>query len=65
MPKQKTKRSAMKRFKVTGGGKVRFAAAFKNHILTNKNRKRKRQLKALGVMNTTDGRKAKKLLGAG
>ncbi len=65
MPKQKTKRSAMKRFKVTGTGKVRFASAFKNHILTNKNRKRKRQLKALGVMNTTDGRKAKKLLGAG
>ena len=65
MPKQKTKRSAMKRFKVTGTGKVRFASAFKNHILTNKSRKRKRQLKALGVMNTTDGRKAKKLLGAG
>ncbi len=65
MPKNKSKRSAMKRFKVTGGGKVRHAKAFKNHILTNKNRKRKRQLKALGVMNTTDGRKAKKLLLAG
>ena len=62
MPKNKSKRAATKRFKVTGGGKVRFAKAFKNHILTTKNRKRKRQMKALGVMNTTDGRKAKKLL---
>ena len=65
MPKIKTKRGAVKRFKVTGSGKVRFAKGFKNHILTNKPRKRKRQLKALGVMNTTDGRKMKKLLGVG
>ncbi len=62
MPKIKSKRGAMKRFKVTAGGKVRHAKAFKNHILTNKGRKRKRHLKALGIMNTTDGRKAKKLL---
>lgn len=65
MPKIKTKRAAAKRYRVTGSGRVRFAPAFKNHILTNKNRKRKRQMKALGVMNTTDGRKAKKLIGEG
>ena len=65
MPKMKTKRAAGKRFKVTGSGRVRFAAAFKNHMLSCKPRKRKRQMKSLGVMNTTDGRKAKKLIGAG
>ena len=65
MPKMKTKRAACKRFKVTGGGKVRYAQGFKNHILTNKNRKRKRQMKALGILGPTDGRKMKKLLGEG
>lgn len=63
--KMKSKRCAMKRFKVTGSGKVKYAKAFKAHILTNKNRKRKRQAKGLGVMGTTDGRKIKKLIGAG
>lgn len=64
MPKMKTKRAAAKRYKVTGTGKVRYAKSFKNHILTHKNRKRKRQLKANGVMNSTDGRRAKRLIGA-
>ena len=63
--KMKSKRSAMKRFKVTATGKVRFAKAFKNHILTNKTRKSKRQMKGLGVMNTTDSRKNRKLIGEG
>ena len=63
--KMKTKRCACKRFKVSATGKVRYAKAFKNHILTNKNRKRKRQMKALGVMGTTDGRKVRKLIGEG
>ena len=62
MPKMKSKRAAAKRYKVTGSGKVRYAQSFKNHILTNKSRKRKRQAKALGGMNTTDGRRAKRLL---
>ena len=63
--KMKSKRCAMKRFKVTGSGRVKFAHAFKNHILTNKSRKSKRQKKGLGVMGTTDGRKIRKLIGAG
>jgi len=64
MPKMKTKRAATKRFKVTGTGKVRYGKGFKSHILTNKSRKRKRQMKALGVLNETDGRKMKRLIGA-
>lgn len=64
MPKMKTKRAAVKRFKVTASGKVRYAQGFKNHILTTKSRKRKRQMKPLGVLDATDGRKMKRLLGA-
>ena len=35
----------MKRFKVTGSGKVRRHKAYKSHILTKKSQKRKRNLR--------------------
>jgi len=41
MPKQKTKSSAKKRFKLTGTGKIKRKHAFKSHILTKKTKKRK------------------------
>ncbi len=44
MPKVKTNSSAKKRFKVTATGKVKFKHAFKNHILTKKDHKRKKGL---------------------
>ena len=43
MPKQKTKRAAMKRFKRTGTGKLKRWHANHSHILTKKSPKRKRQ----------------------
>ena len=45
MPKMKTKKSVAKRFSVTGTGKIKRAHDGKNHILTKKTRKRKRNLK--------------------
>ena len=45
MPKLKTRRSVAKRFKVSGSGKIRRRKAFRNHILTKKSPKRKRQLR--------------------
>lgn len=45
MPKIKTNRAAAKRFKKTGTGKIVRAKAFKSHILTKKNPKRKRALR--------------------
>ena len=41
MPKQKTKSSAKKRFKLTGTGKIKRKHAFTSHILTKKSKKRK------------------------
>ena len=38
MPKQKTKSSAKKRFKLTGTGKIKRKHAFKSHILTKKSK---------------------------
>ncbi|MEW5774647.1 MAG: 50S ribosomal protein L35 [Thermodesulfobacteriota bacterium] len=44
MPKMKTNRSAAKRFKATGSGKIRRRKQNLRHILTKKNAKRKRRL---------------------
>ena len=44
MPKVKTKSGAKKRFKLTGSGKIKRKNAFKNHILTKKEKKQKRNL---------------------
>lgn len=45
MPKQKSHRGAAKRFKITASGKVKRHHANKNHILTKKSQKRKRNLR--------------------
>jgi large subunit ribosomal protein L35 len=42
--KMKTKRSAAKRLKVTGTGKVMRRKGWKGHLLTGKNATRKRRL---------------------
>ncbi len=46
MPKIKTHRGAAKRFKLTGTGKIVRIKAYKSHILTKKNSKRKRSLES-------------------
>ena len=61
MPKMKTKRGAAKRFKVTGSGKVKRARGYRRHILTSKNRKKKRHLRK-GVMVAPANEKAIKAL---
>lgn len=45
MPKMKTHSGTAKRFRVTGGGKIMRAKAFKSHILTKKSPKRKRNFR--------------------
>ncbi len=44
MPKLKTNRSAAKRFKMTGSGKIRRRRQGLRHILTKKDRSRKNRL---------------------
>ena len=44
MPKMKTRKSAAKRFKLTGTGQFRHNHAYGRHILTKKSSKRKRRL---------------------
>lgn len=63
MPKMKTHKGAAKRFKVTGGGKVMREKAYKSHILTKKNAKRKRRLGSDIEVSSSDSKKVKRLLG--
>jgi large subunit ribosomal protein L35 len=65
MPKMKTNRSAAKRFKLTGKGKVKRRQAFKSHILTKKSPKRKRQLRDAKLRAPGDARRIKRMLKGG
>ena len=62
MPKLKTKRSAAKRFKVTGTGKLMKMNANKSHILTKKSPKRKRRLRKAVEVDGTNAKMMKRML---
>ncbi|MDD3803457.1 MAG: 50S ribosomal protein L35 [bacterium] len=64
MPKRKTKKTAAKRFKLTGKGKVKRAKAYKSHILTTKTHKRKRKLRKGTLVSDTQSKTIKELLQA-
>ena len=63
MPKLKSHRGAMKRFKVTGTGKIRKNSAFRSHILETKSPKRKRLLRHSEIVAPSDAKRIKRLLG--
>jgi large subunit ribosomal protein L35 len=62
MPKIKTRRSAAKRYKVTGTGKVRYKKQGLRHILTKKSSKRKRNLRKSGFLSKVESKRVKRLL---
>ncbi len=62
MRKQKTSKSAAKRFKVTGTGKVMRRHSHARHILTKKPRKRVRKLVSSALVSKADKRRVKKML---
>ncbi len=64
MPKQKTNRGAAKRFRRTGTGKLKRRRAYRNHILTKKATKRKRQLRTNPTVNSCEMKAANALLKA-
>jgi len=64
MPKQKTKRAAMKRFSITGRGRIKRSRANKRHILTKKSQERKNRLGKAALVSSADFRRTIKLLQA-
>ena len=62
MPKMKTKRSAAKRFKVTGSGKLKRNKAYRRHILTKKSPKTKRNLRQATTVDASNVKNMKQIL---
>jgi len=62
MPKMKTHRGAAKRFSLTKSGKVKRAKAFRNHILTKKSTKRKRNLRQGTFVSAVEANNIRKLI---
>ena len=66
MPKavarRKTKKSAAKRFKITGTGKILFSHGSRRHLLQGKSAKRKRHLAKKGTVDKTDMQRIKDCL---
>jgi large subunit ribosomal protein L35 len=63
MPKMKVNPGAKKRFALTGTGKIKRKHAYKSHILTKKETKRKRNLGYFTTVDKTDEKNIKLLLG--
>ena len=62
MPKLKTHRGAMKRFKKTASGKIKRGHASARHILTSKTRKQKRRLRKGGLVSDGDYKRIARML---
>ncbi|MGO3018900.1 MAG: 50S ribosomal protein L35 [Anaerococcus sp.] len=60
--KMKTKKSAAKRFKVTGSGKLKRNKAYKGHLTAKKSPARKRRLRKSTIVSKADEKRIKQLL---
>jgi large subunit ribosomal protein L35 len=62
MPKIKSSRGAMKRFRVTGKGKIKRNKGFKGHLLSSKGKKRKRNLRQGALVSAAEQKNIRKLV---
>jgi large subunit ribosomal protein L35 len=62
MPKMKTHRGAAKRFKRTASGKIKRSRTNKQHILTKKSSKRKRELRKSALVSPVDAKRVKQMV---
>ncbi len=65
MPKMKTRRSAAKRFTLTGSGKIKRNSAFRRHQLEHKLPKGKRLKRGSRVVEAANVHQIARLLGGG
>lgn len=63
MPKMKSVKSAVKRFKM-GKNKIKRGSAFRSHILTKKPAKRMRELRTAKYVHPSNVKAVEKMLGA-
>ncbi len=63
MPKQKTRKSVSKRFKLTGSGKIKRNKAGHSHMLIRRDNDVKRAAKKSVLVAASDEKKVKKMMG--
>lgn len=63
MPKMKSNRAAMKRFRVTGSGKIMHRKAWGSHLFKSKTRARQIRLKGNNVVSDADHARVERLIG--
>jgi large subunit ribosomal protein L35 len=63
MPKMKTSKTAAKRFKTTGTGRLRRQQSMRQHLFEKKPSTRTRRLAADADVHPTDQKNIKRLLG--
>ena len=62
MPKMKTRKSALKRFKMTGSGKIKRTRSHDTHLFLNKSSNRKRRLEEAALVSKGERKKIRKML---
>ena len=62
MPKLKTNKSAAKRFRITGSGKIKRTKAYRQHILSTKSKKRKRHLRQSTTVSAAESKNIRLLI---
>jgi large subunit ribosomal protein L35 len=62
MPKLKTRKSASKRYKVTGNSNFLRRHAYKGHLLMKKSNRQKRKLSQVTLVNKRDSKAIKLML---
>ena len=62
MPKQKTRRGAAKRFKLTGSGKLRRNKANHRHMLIRRSNSVKRKMRNAGLVDVSESKKVRRML---
>ncbi|RMF06303.1 MAG: 50S ribosomal protein L35 [Candidatus Neomarinimicrobiota bacterium] len=63
MPKMKTRRSAAKRFKLTGSGKIKRNKANHRHMLIRRPKKAKRKMRQAAIVVSAENRRVRRMLG--
>lgn len=62
MPKLKTRKSAARRFRATGSGKIVRRKAYKSHLLEHKSASRRSRLSKLVVVDETNDQNIRLML---
>ncbi len=62
MPKMKTRRSAAKRFKLTGTGRIRRNKANHRHMLIRRSNSVKRKMRKAGFVANAEEKRVRKML---